>query len=56
MRAIKIYWFVVGFGFGVFTGAGVTAHAATDLERAADRIARALERIAQAVDRGRSAP
>lgn len=54
MRAIKSYRFAVGFAFGLLTGASVTAHAASDLERYAARIATALERIAQAVDHGKA--
>ncbi len=45
---------LIVFVAGLFLGASVTAHAATDLERSAERIARALERIAQVADHGKT--
>lgn len=47
-------FFAIGLLVGALTGASVTAHAASDLERYAARIATALERIAQAVDHGKA--
>jgi len=48
----RIGFFTLGTLLGLLLGASVTAHAATDLERTADRIARALERIAAVLDHG----
>ena len=45
-------FFAIGTIVGLLLGASVTAHAATDLERYAERIARALERIADVSDHG----
>ena len=47
---------ILGTTFGLVVGIGGTAHAATDLERCAERIARALERIAHVAEHNGSTP
>lgn len=45
--------FTLGTILGLVLGASLTAHAATDIERSAERIARALERIAVVLERNK---